>query len=346
MAAVTQESVVEDITSLLSVSDADERIRMIEELKGVLQRELMRTHFDVPEMSCPACGCAECIRYGKTKAGTPRWKCKGCGSVRCHIDTGSILVNTKLDEGKWMDYAMCFVDGLTCDEVARRIGVCHKTAWFMRLRTMQAVFPNLPSFQVKAGNGVEIDEIYFRESFKGTRFDDMENVPREPHEDVGGGKRGISDEQICVITGFNDTGDFFFDVCCRGPLTCDIAMSTLEDRICSGAIVNTDENRAYPRVMRELSVATHTAINSKEHKGLERIDEIHGDIRAFFSRFKGVSTRWLHLYLGWYKWRRCFRKGPGMAAKQIVNGNYRNTWRSLRKLGSPFRDAFMNPLKS
>ena len=54
MAAVTQESVVEDITSLLSVSDADERIRMIEELKGVLQRELMRTHFDVPEMSCPA----------------------------------------------------------------------------------------------------------------------------------------------------------------------------------------------------------------------------------------------------------------------------------------------------
>ena len=61
---------------------------------------------------------------------------------------------------------------------------------------------------------------------------------------------------------------------------------------------------------------------------------------------KGVSTRWLHLYLGWYKWRRCFRKDPGMAAEQIVNGNYRNTWRSLRKLGSPFRDAFMNPLKS
>ena len=99
-------------------------------------------------------------------------------------------------------------------------------------------------------------------------------------------------------------------------------------------------------LQRELSVATHTAINSKEHKGLERIDEIHGDIRAFFSRFKGVSTRWLHLYLGWYKWRRCFHEDPGMAAKQIVNGNYRNTWRSLRKLGSPFRDAFMNPLKS
>ncbi len=52
------ESIIGDITSLLSVSDVDERIRMIGEPKGVLQRELMRTHFDVSEMSCPVCGCA------------------------------------------------------------------------------------------------------------------------------------------------------------------------------------------------------------------------------------------------------------------------------------------------
>ena len=107
-----------------------------------------------------------------------------------------------------MDYAICFVDDLTCDEVAERIHVCHKTAWFMRLRTMQAIFPKLLSFQMKAGNGFEIDELFFRESFKGTRFDDMENMPREPRKDDACDKRDISDEQICVITTYNDSDDF------------------------------------------------------------------------------------------------------------------------------------------
>lgn len=122
-------------------------------------------------------------------------------------------------------------------------------------------------------------------------------------------------------------------------------MRSLENRICEGAIVNTDENRAYPKVMAELKVAVHTATNSRDHTGLGRINEIHGDIRAFFGRFKGVSTRWLHLYFGWYKWRRAFRGDSGMAAKHIVSGNYENKWKSLKTLGSPFRDAHMNQLK-
>lgn len=345
MAGVSKESVIEDITRLLSGNDPEARLTMIEEIRGVLQRELLRTHIDIPDMECPACGCTECIRYGTTRAGTQRWQCKSCGAVRCHRDTGSILEHTKLDDSVWMEFAACFVDRLTCDEVADRLDVCHKTAWFMRLRVMQGIFPNLPSFQVKAGAGTEIDELYFRESFKGTRFDRMPARPREPRQDGPSGKSGISNEQICVMTAFNDADDFFFEVCCRGPLTADVAMDALEGRICEGAIVNTDEHRAYPRVMRDLKVAAHAATSSKDHSGLPRINEIHGDIRTFFARFKGVSTRWLHLYLGWYKWLRCFRRSPDTAARQIARGDYQNTWRSLAGLGSPFRDEHMNPLK-
>ena len=345
MADVTKESIIEDISTLLSEEDPQARVQMISDLKAALQKELLRTHIDVPDMVCPDCGCKECIRYGKTKAGTQRWKCSECGSVRCHRETGGILFYTKLSESTWMDFATCFVDRLTCDEVAARLGVCHKTAWFMRLRTMQAVFPNLPSFQAKAGNGVEVDEIYFRESFKGTRFEGMEHRPREPRQDGPCSKSGISNEQICVLTAFNDAGDFFFDVCCRGPLSTEVGMRSLESRICEGAIVNTDENKAYPKVMAELKVAVHTATNSRDHSSLGRINEIHGDVRTFFSRFKGVSTRWLHLYFGWYKWLREFRNCSGTAVKQIVSGDYVNRWRSLKTLGSPFRDAFMNQVK-
>lgn len=346
MPEATQDTIVNDITNLLSTKCPDERVYVIGKLKEVLQRELLKTQVDVPEMACPHCGSTESIRYGKTNSGTQRWQCKACGSVRCHTETGNILANTKLDLSVWMGYAECFVDRLTCDEVSERLDVCHKTAWFMRLRTLQAIFRNLPSFQVKSGSGVEVDELFFRESFKGTRFDKMPIAPREPRDKGVSDKRGISDEQICVVTGLNDSNDFFFEVCCRGQLTKGLAMSTLEDRICSGAIVNTDENKAYVHVMRELSVAVHTAINSKEHTGLERIDSVHGNIRTFFGRFKGISTRWLHLYLAWYKWIRCFRANPMTATKQIIRGNYQNTWASIKKMLSPFRDALMNPLKS
>lgn len=345
MRGITRESVSEDIRELLSNEEPKGRLELIEELKKVIQRELMRIHIDVPDMECPACGCGESIRYGKTRKGTQRWKCCGCGSVRCHRDTGSILATTKLDDSVWMEYAVCFADRLTCDEVAERLGVCHKTAWFMRLRVLQGLFPNLPSFQVKAGTGTELDELYFRESFKGNRFDRMSFRPREPYKDTGGGRRGISNEKICVMTAFNDAGDFFFDVSCRGALTNRVAMSVLEDRICEGSIVNTDDHRVYPKVMDELQVASHSVTSARNHGGLQRINEIHGDVRAFLARFKGVSTRWLHLYLGWYKWIRVYGKNPDTVAKQIIWADYTNTWDSLKSLGSPFRDDFMNPMK-
>ncbi len=95
----------------------------------------------------------------------------------------------------------------------------------------------------------------------------------------------------------NDAGDFLFAVFYRGALTRDIAYDTLKVRIISGAIVNTSGNRAYHRALEDLLVAAHIAIKEKKHRNLDRIDEINGDIRTFMRPFRGVSTRWLHLYL-------------------------------------------------
>ena len=75
-----------------------------------------------------------------------------------------------------MAYIECLVDHLSSYRVTQRIGVCKKMTWFMRVRTIEALFDKLPSFEVREGNGVQLDELYFRESFKGTRFDRMENA--------------------------------------------------------------------------------------------------------------------------------------------------------------------------
>lgn len=339
----TIERLVEDAIRACPVQD---REGLIESVRSVLDSELLRTHFQFPEGICPFCQGTDCIRYGRSKIGAQRWRCKRCGRVHNVGGTGTVISRSKLDHEVWMRFAECFVDRLSCQRTAERLGVCKKTAWFMRIRTLEALYRNLPAFQVKEGCGAELDELYFRESFKGTRFEGMEYMPREPRTSDGYKvKQGISDDQICVVTAINDAGDFFFDVSCRGALTCDIAYDTLKGRIKSGAIINTDKHKAYHRALEDLSVAAHIATEAKEHRNLERIDEIHGDIRAFMHPFRGVSTRWLHLYLAWYKWLRSFAHNINTAAKQIVSGDYEHTWASIGKMGSPFRSDKMEPTK-
>lgn len=97
--------------------------------------------------------------------------------------------------------------------------------------------------------------------------------------------------------------------------------------------------------MKELSVAVHNRTSAKEHTATPRLDKIHADIRSFMEPFKGVSTRRLHLYLSWYKWLRCFAHDVGVAAKQIVNGDYTHRWNDIRSMGSPFRTSDMQETK-
>ena len=102
--------VEEVVKSLLSGLTSEQRVTMIQSIQSILNSELIRTNYEIPDMTCPVCGSTECIRYGTTRIGTPRWQCKACHHVRCHIETGRILANSKPTKDQWMRYAECFVD--------------------------------------------------------------------------------------------------------------------------------------------------------------------------------------------------------------------------------------------
>lgn len=340
----------DEITAFFRGIPAKDREQAISAIRDILDRELFDCCSEDLDPACPACGCEDYVRNGHTAAGTQRYRCSRCGKTFAFRDVGRILLNTKLPHETWMRYAECFVDGLTCPKVAIRLGVTPKTAWFMRIRTLEALSKNLPSFEVKSGCGCQVDELYFAESFKGVSLRNLGGaMPREPRRGRGSKPRGISDEQICVVTGVSDNGDMFYDVACCGAMTNRVAIDTLRNRISSGAVVNTDKHRSYSRVLAELEVAFHARHDSKEHKGLERIDNLHSQIGGFMRRFNGVSTKWLHLYLAWFKWLREFRKSDldnrNIVSKQISSGSYEHLWASINKMSLPFRDGSLNPTK-
>lgn len=87
-----------------------------------------------------------------------------------------------------------------------------------------------------------IDECYLRESFKDNRKNAECGIPRKVHHQP----HAIDQrEQICVLTGINDTDDFFFEMAGRGNITEERAAAYLEDKVASGAIVSTDQAKAY-----------------------------------------------------------------------------------------------------
>lgn len=265
---------------------------------------------------------------------------------------GRIFGLTKLPEDVWMKYAECFVSGMSTYKAAAILGVSQPTSWYMRCRTLQALQGHVPSFEVKDGMSCQLDGIYFTESFKGVSLRRYGGrMPRPPRRRSSDGvKKGISDDKVCVLTGVNEIGDFYYDVACRGAMTCDIAESLLEDRVREGAIVNTDSHRAYARVMRDLKVAFHDAASSAVHSHLERLDNIHSAIRGFLHPFNGVSTKWLPGYLAWFKWLRGYREaddlGMGVARRQLRTDDYEYVRRRLCEIPLPFRDSRLMPTKT
>ncbi len=163
---------------------------------------------------------------------------------------------------------------------------------------------------------------------------------------------GISPEQICVVTGIDDMNQFFFDTCCRSRPTTQVLFDVLHDRICEGAIVNTDRLNSYPGVLDELNVAVHNRFVPASHQGLNKVNALHSRVRSFLQRFRGISTKWLCHYLAWMKWLGTFVKGRTLnkscevTSKHIVRGNYSFRCRTLPQMSIPFRDAELNEIKT
>lgn len=324
-----------------------ERRRAIESVQGIIRAAL----FDdaagrgYEAESCPRCGSAAVVKKGRSGNGDQRYLCRGCGRT-FGMGSERILGTSRLPKATWMAYAECFVLMLPLRECAARCGVCLKTAYTMRHRLIECLSAYSPSFTVERGCGCELDETYFPESFKGNHTKGSFTMPRPARrrgKEVR--KRGLSSEQICVMTGVNDSNETLLEVSGRGSLSKGRAMGVLRGRVKAGSLVATDKAPAYADVLAELEVAAHAAYGSKDRsKGtINRVNAVHSLLEAFMKPFKGVSTKHLPAYLAWFRWRRTFlaagsRAAERAVARQIANGTCRTRTRAMFNVLPPYMD--------
>lgn len=154
---------------------------------------------------CPHCDYDKVSRNGKFN-GNQRYICKGCGKTFTDF-TRSPRYNSKKDMRKWITYVKCMINGYSIRKCAEIVGISVPTSFFWRHKIIDAIKIYMGVGSV--GGVVEVDETFFRESFKGNhKKSTVFKMPRKPHKrGVKGSntdneekrKRGISKEQVCVL---------------------------------------------------------------------------------------------------------------------------------------------------
>lgn len=352
---VVTDSVASFVERRLPRMNLAERRAALAALQEIIDAEMFKLAASTREnaRACPRCGSVSFVKRGRDASGNQRYLCRDCnrsfgGSAH------KIFGTTKLDRAVWMRYAECFVDTLSLRAAAARCGVCLKTSFFMRHRLLEALRKHMPSFQVESGCGCELDETFLPESFKGNHSrSDSFKMPRAPRRHAGKGyigkrewekrPRGTGSNCICILTGINDANEVFYEIAGRGGLTSERARNLLRGKLADGALISTDRTRVYNRAIAELDSAVHRSFASADH-GINRVNNMHSNLKGFLRGFHGVATRRLANYLAWFKWRLSFshartpQEMAELVVKQASQGTYETTWRGYKDTPYPFSE--------
>lgn len=107
--------------------------------------------------------------------------------------------------------------GFSIRRVAVQIGVCVKTSFYMRHRILDSIRPYMVMGHLEGV--VEMDETYIAETVEGNRVKSgfvMTRAARKRGGEVT--KRGISSEQVCVLTGLDRQGNLYTELVCKGRM--------------------------------------------------------------------------------------------------------------------------------
>lgn len=212
---------------------------------------------------CPLCGSASYKKHGTTTSGMQRYICKDCGKTFSE-NYGDSLRYTHLSESQWLNILRGIVNNHSLPQIARDCGISKSTAWSCRMKINQAIMTMYGYSDLFQGT-TQADEYYTRTAFKGKRDPEFfiytlrrmprhhytyyekiewlenaglyEKLQREEPEylaellsDDPKMKRGISNEQLCILTLVDETGKLYLEPVSVGRLEKAMAKEKLKPR--------------------------------------------------------------------------------------------------------------------
>ena len=247
-----------------------------------------------PRLACPACHSDHLHRHGHAH-GLQRYRCVPCGRTFNAL-TGTPLARLR-HKALWLDYADCLLASDSVRKAALQLGVHRNTTFRWRHRFLSLARTDRPH---RLHGIAEADELYLLESEKGARTMTRPARRRGGHAH----KRGISNEQVCILVARDRTGQTLDFVTGKGALTQAQLHHCLLPVIDKDVLLVTDSHAAYRAFAREARIS-HQAVNLRAGirvqgaAHVQNVNAYHRRLRQWLGPFHGVATRYLPNYLGW-----------------------------------------------
>lgn len=251
--------------------------------------------------TCPKCGGKHIQKWGKSNAGTQRFKCRDC-SKTFGATNGTAFYRLR-NRHLWTKYLGLMGQHISFRALQRDYGFeqCLSTLHRWRHRFLDGLAKEPDA---KLAGLIEADEKFFRTSFKGSHEWRKNAAPqqRAARKRGGASERGLGEEQVPTLTAIDRSGMI------RQVRLPDLKWKTIEGEMVGWiepeSVICSDGNLVYKRVAMQTNCDHIIAKGKQGHNSsglsIGRIDAYHRDVENLVNRrCMGVSTRYLMNYFGW-----------------------------------------------
>lgn len=224
-----------------------------------------------------------------------RWYCGSCGH-KFTYDSHTITSNLKIGRDVFLEICLDTLNMVPIKKTAERLDVSVQCVFNNRHKLLSLLEEILQQENVMMSGTIEGDETYVLESTKGSVPENRKSRHRGGHS----GKRGISHDQICIVTTTDRNGHEIFSAVGSAKPTTDIIDDLLSKHIEKGSIVYVDGAACYNNLANTAECKVkhligHESYNKVEH--LNTVNSIHSMIKRIYAYYRGVATKYLNRYM-------------------------------------------------
>lgn len=288
-----------DLPGMVQEELLEELLRDFENRGQVLDNaidELKKARKNKP---CPHCNSRVVYKRGKQN-GVQMYQCRTCNKWYSET-TGTPLWDIKL-KNKWQGFLRCFEKGMTIKQISVELEISIQTSFDWRHKLLSSLNSLVPN---KLGHVVECDELELSLSKKGSR-----SLGRKPRKRANDFVRNDSSEEstvVQVVTAVERNGDKYLRAVESKRLSAKEISKAFEGKLEEETVLITDKHPSYKLFIKEHKTLKHKTVLAKDHVNkedrnihLQKVNNIHSQLRDFLKPFKGVSSKYLQNYLNWF----------------------------------------------
>ena len=187
-------------------------------------------------------------------------------------------------------------------KIAKELSISIQTSFDWRHNILASLSQYVPE---QLSTEAECDELELALSNKGSKS--LERKPRKRGTDF---KRNQDTDQITtvqVVTAVQRNGDKYLKAVVSKRLSEQQIEKALDGKLVEGTTLITDKHPSYKAFANSNPTIKHKALLAKDHVDkndstihLQKVNNVHAQLRKFLSPFNGVSSKYLQNYLNWY----------------------------------------------